>query len=75
MRWALGAATGSALAGPIRADLVWRERALLGFGTTLWLRAAHADAALVDRALDAAVALLRHIERQMRLFDPDSAQC
>jgi len=78
LRWALGATAGSALAtsaqaSQARADLVWRERALLGFGTTLWLRAAHADAALVDRALDAAVAELRHIERQMSLFDADSA--
>ncbi len=57
------------------AGLVWRERALLGFGTTLWLRAAHADAATVDHALDDAVALLRHLERQMSLFDPASALC
>jgi thiamine biosynthesis lipoprotein len=84
LRWALGAATasatasglaGQALADPARADLVWRERALLGFGTTLWLRAAHADAARLEHALDAAVALLRHIEQQMSLFDPGSALC
>ncbi len=80
LRWALGAlgaASGSGLAGRAVAGaaLVWRERALLGFGTTLWLRAAHADGDRVDRALDAAVALLRHIERQMSLFDPGSALC
>jgi thiamine biosynthesis lipoprotein len=53
--------------------LQWRERVLLGFGTTLWLRAAHADGARADAALDAAVQALRHVERQMSLFDPDSA--
>lgn len=73
LRWALGAAAGSAVATKASAALQWRERALLGFGTTLWLRAAHADAGRVDRALDEAVALLRHLERQLSLFDPASA--
>jgi thiamine biosynthesis lipoprotein len=70
LRCALGLAAVPATAAPA---LAWRERALLGFGTTLWLRAGHADGAVADRALDAAVALLRHIERQMSLFDPNSA--
>ena len=65
----LGTAPGRAAAGP----LVWRERALLGFGTTLWLRAAHTDASTVERALDAAVQAIRHVEAQMSLFDPASA--
>ena len=74
LRWTLCASVGPAVAGTAAsAPLVWRERALLGFGTTLWLRAAHADADRVDHALDEAVALLRHFERQMSLFDPDSA--
>ena len=74
LRWTLCASVGTAVAGQAAAGpLVWRERALLGFGTTLWLRAAHADAGRVDQALDQAVALLRHLERQMSLFDPDSA--
>lgn len=73
LRWALGAAAGSAAAARASPGLVWRERALLGFGTTLWLRAAHADADHVDRALDDAVALLRHLEGQMSLFNPASA--
>jgi thiamine biosynthesis lipoprotein len=80
LRWALvGAAgstvAGSALAGQAPAGLVWRERALIGFGTTLWLRAGHADGDHVDRALDEVVALLRHLEHQMSLFDPTSAVC
>jgi thiamine biosynthesis lipoprotein len=80
LRWVLGtpfggAMAGSALAGASSGGLVWRERALLGFGTTLWLRAAHADATRVDRALDEAVALLRHLEHQLSLFDPTSALC
>ncbi len=56
-----------------QAPLVWRQRAMLGFGTTLWLKAAHANADLLESALDEAVAAIRHIERQMSLFDPHSA--
>jgi thiamine biosynthesis lipoprotein len=55
--------------------LQWRERALLGFGTTLWLRAGHADGARADAALDAAVVRLRHLESQCSLFNPASALC
>ena len=82
---AAAAAPGSvaALAGahaaatPMRhpPDLQWRERLLQGFGTTLWLRAGHADADRVERGLDAAVQAVRSVERQMSLFDPDSALC
>ena len=63
---------GLALPGQA-ARLVWRERALLGFGTTLWLRAGHTDASQLEEALDAAVMALRSIERDMSLFNPDSA--
>ncbi len=76
LRCALG--LGAALAGgPTRAatGLQWKERALLGFGTTLWLRAAHTDGGRADAALDAVVALLRHLEAQLSLFDPASALC
>ena len=72
----LGAAMVGLLAAPGHATappLVWRERALLGFGTTLWLRAAHHDNSTVERALDAAVQAIRHVEAQMSLFDPNSA--
>jgi FAD:protein FMN transferase len=65
----IAASPGQAAAGRLR----WRERALLGFGTTLWLRAAHRDAGTVERALDAAVLAIRHVEAQMSLFDPASA--
>lgn len=51
----------------------WQRRTLLGFGTTLSLQAAHEDESILQRALDAAVALLRGIEAQMSLFDPTSA--
>ena len=54
-------------------DLQWRTRPLLGLGTTLSLRVAHRDPALAERALDAAVATIRHVEAQMSLFDPHSA--
>ena len=72
----LGAALAGVGAAPGRATaslLVWRERALLGFGTTLWLRAAHHDGRTVERALDAAVQAIRHVEAQMSLFEPSSA--
>lgn len=65
----VGTVSGQASPGP----LVWRERALLGFGTTLWLRAAHSEGSTVERALDAAVQAVRHVEAQMSLFDPASA--
>ncbi|MCW5657719.1 MAG: FAD:protein FMN transferase [Burkholderiaceae bacterium] len=53
--------------------LRWQRRTLLGFGTTLSLQAAHHDEAVLERALDTAVVLLRRIEAQMSLFDPASA--
>lgn len=76
----LGFGMGLALGGlPLavlaREPLQWRERVLQGFGTTLWLRVAHADAGLAGQALDESVALLRRIEGQMSLFDADSALC
>lgn len=76
LRWAiglLGAGLSPQLIAAPTAPLVWRERALLGFGTTLWLKAAHPDAAVLEAALDEAVTTIRKIERQMSLFDPDSA--
>ena len=68
-----GAGAGAPSADALPEPLVWRERALLGFGTTLWLRAAHRDPATVERALGAAVQAIRHVEAQMSLFDPASA--
>jgi thiamine biosynthesis lipoprotein len=53
--------------------LVWRERALLGFGTTLWIKAAHENADQLEAALSAAIKAIRQVERQMSLFDADSA--
>lgn len=55
------------------ASLAWRERALVGFGTTLWLKAAHEDAGRLESALEAAVREVRRVEQLMSLFDPDSA--
>jgi FAD:protein FMN transferase len=54
-------------------QLQWRERAMVGLGTTLSLRAGHTDGARADAALDAAVAAIRHVEQQMSLFIPGSA--
>jgi thiamine biosynthesis lipoprotein len=68
------AAATPATSAPGRAPaLQWRERTLLGFGTTLWLRAAHRDGNLLDQALDDAVGAIRAVERAMSLFDADSA--
>jgi FAD:protein FMN transferase len=69
------AASAGLLAGDARgADpLQWRERTLLGFGTVLSLRVGHADSNLAERALDAAVETIRHVETQMSLFRSDSA--
>ncbi len=75
LRCALGLGAGLAAGGAAAAGLQWKERALLGFGTTLWLRAAHADGGRADAALDACVALLRHLEAQLSLFDAGSALC
>lgn len=74
LRLAIGlAGAGVALPAFAGETLAWRQRALLGFGTTLWLKAAHADAGRVEQALDQAVAEIRRIERLMSLFDPHSA--
>lgn len=77
LRWACGLVGASAsipaLVHARRGELVWRERALLGFGTTLWIKAAHTDTERAEIALDAAVRAIRDVERQMSLFDPESS--
>lgn len=73
---ALGAGlalTGAATGRTVVPATPWRERLLLGFGSTLSLRVAHPDGALAERALDGAVATIRRIEGQMSLFRADSA--
>ncbi len=75
-RWAIGL-FGAGVSAQVFCNtapaLVWRERALLGFGTTLWLKAGHPDADQLEAALSAAVAAIRQVERQMSLFDAGSA--
>jgi FAD:protein FMN transferase len=63
------AATTASHAAPA---LPWRHRMVLGLGTTLSLRAAHADPAQAELALDAAVAAIRRVEASMSLYRPDS---
>ncbi len=53
--------------------LIWRERNMIGFGTTLWIKAAHENEDQLETALTAAVNAIRNVERQMNLFDHDSA--
>ena len=69
----LGALAGGAALAPAVTALHWGRRDLLGFGTALSLQAGHEREAVVERALDEGVALLRRIEAQMSLFDPGSA--
>ena len=59
--------------GGVAAHRPWRVRTLLGLGTSLSLQVAHRDPARAERALDAVVAAIRHVEAQMSLFDPGSA--
>lgn len=68
----VGCASLAMAAAPKGLALQWRQRAMLGLGTTLTLRAAHADVAQLDRALDAAVAAIRRIEASMSLYRPNS---
>ena len=64
---------GLAQAAPNKTEpLQWRQRAMLGLGTTLTLRAAHADAAQAEAALSAAVSAIRQVEASMSLYRPDS---
>ena len=69
----LGMGLGLGVNAVARESLVWQERSLVGFGTTLWLKAAHTDAGRLQQALDASVKAIRSVETQMSLFDPDSA--
>ena len=82
LRWAsaamvVGVTGSSALAGQSIPNniqpLVWRERSLLGFGTTLWLRAAHSNEDQLELALNQAVFAIRQVEADMSLFNPESA--
>ena len=55
---------GLAQAAPNKTEpLQWRQRAMLGLGTTLTLRAAHADAAQAEAALARSEAQLRQSAR------------
>ncbi|NBO42371.1 MAG: FAD:protein FMN transferase, partial [Betaproteobacteria bacterium] len=69
----LGMGLGLGSSVMARESLVWQERSLVGFGTTLWIKAAHADAARLQQALNESVKAIRTVEKQMSLFDPDSA--
>jgi len=60
-------------ANPSSGALVWQQRPLLGFGSSLSLQVAHQDQALGKLALESAVADIRHVEAQMSLFNPNSA--
>lgn len=59
--------------GQVPAAMHWQQRVMLGFGTKLWLRAGHQDKRRLQTGLDAAVKAVRQVERQMSLFDANSA--
>ncbi len=82
LRFALGA--GAAMAGAAvspaalcyaGASLQWRDRALIAFGTTVWLQAGHADAAVAEAGIAAAAAAVQRVDQEMSLFRPDSQVC
>ena len=51
----LGMGLGLGVNAVARESLVWQERSLVGFGTTLWLKAAHTDAGRLQQALNESV--------------------
>jgi FAD:protein FMN transferase len=67
-----GFAHASAVESRLQA-LQWQERALIGFGTNLWLWVAHRNKYQAEAALNNAVRIIRQIEAQMSLFDNNSA--
>lgn len=74
--WGLGATAGWAAGSwwqHLPAATHWRERQLIGFGTTLSLQVAHDTGTLAEQALDEAIATVRHVEALMSLFKADSA--
>ena len=78
--WGMGAAVAAGWVGSRTVrdpspELQWASRTLTAMGTSMTLQAAHNDATHLARALDAAVAEIRHMEEQMSLFRPDSAIC
>jgi thiamine biosynthesis lipoprotein len=82
LQWGMGlgaaAAAGLVASRTLRnaaPELQWASRTLTAMGTSMTMQVAHADGAQAVRALDAAVAEIRHIEDQMSLFRPDSAIC
>ena len=74
LAWGLGAAMGPPLAARAAkpAALHWHETALLAFGTTVWLRAAHSDERVAQRGVAAAAAAVQRVDQLMSLFRPDS---
>ena len=78
--WGLGASAATGLVassklGNSSQELQWVSRTLTAMGTSMTMQVAHFDAERATRALDAAMAEIRHIEDQMSLFRPDSAIC
>lgn len=71
----LTAAQASSVSSRNSTEPAWHDRTLTGLGTVLSFRVAHTDATQAERALDAAVGTIRHVEAHMSLFDPDSAIC
>ncbi len=74
LAWGLGAtlAPAAAVHAAKPAALRWHETALLAFGTTVWLRAAHSDEQVAQRGVAAAATAVQRVDQLMSLFRPDS---
>ena len=70
---AAGLGNGPAAARPHTAAMQWQSRTLQAMGTAMTVRAAHAEGAVLARALDAAVDDIRTLEDQMSLYREGSA--
>jgi FAD:protein FMN transferase len=87
LHWALGGGAGALLSGcapdpmssarrsrpAVENGLYWQRRAMLAFGTTVWLQIGHEDAQLAQAGLADAIDAVRLVERLMSLYDPQSA--
>lgn len=80
LRWICGLlAAGSRSVGATRRDppdgvaMHWSEAALLALGTTMSLRAGHAQQEVAARAVAAGCAAIERVDQALSLFRPDSA--
>ncbi|PQA83695.1 FAD:protein FMN transferase [Limnohabitans sp. TS-CS-82] len=71
--WSAAQVVGAARASVPLASLHWRDTTFSGLGTTMSIRAAHADAQALMQALERARDVVARVEDDMSLFRPSSA--